>query len=90
VHLPPDVLEFLPPGTYLRVVAQSNGSALLVPASSSSGTVALAVEDSSTTRLPVQSVPSQWNAPTRYPTAPIVGDGVHPGRRPTDYFGEDR
>jgi putative ABC transport system ATP-binding protein len=142
VHLPHDILEILPPGTYLRVIAQPDGSALLVPASGSAAVeplppavgeryapgggdryqglgayapaareayggdttrVPLGTEDASTTRLPHQSVPSQWNGTARQiagppaepyaggtGTGPIVGDGVHPGRRPADYYGEDR
>jgi energy-coupling factor transporter ATP-binding protein EcfA2 len=149
VHLPHDILEILPPGTYLRVIAQPDGSALLVPASATAAAaepmlpavgeryapgggdryqglgayapaadhyggdttrIPLAAEDASTTRLPSQSVPSQWNGTPRqiagppanpyatpadpYPggsgSGPIVGDGVHPGRRPADYYGEDR
>jgi putative ABC transport system ATP-binding protein len=140
VHLPHDILEILPPGTYLRVVAQPDGSALLVPASATPvtekqqnlpavaeryapgggdryqglGAYAPGGEpsrlperlperreeraDESTTRLPSQSVPSQWNGTTYGGTGysggsaagPIVGDGVHPGRRPADYYGEDR
>jgi putative ABC transport system ATP-binding protein len=129
VHLPHDILEILPPGTYLRVVAQPDGSALLVPASATPGTEqktpavgeryapgggdryqgtgygpqggaasrpALGSAESPTTGTPGQSVPSQWNG-TAWPatgygdgSGPIVGDGVHPGRRPADYYGEDR
>jgi ABC-type lipoprotein export system ATPase subunit len=76
VHLPPDVLEFLPPGTYLRVVAQPDGSALLVPASSA-GVLA--------------PVSSGQVSPGAFGSAgPIVGDGVHAGRTPAEYYGEDR
>jgi putative ABC transport system ATP-binding protein len=139
VHLPADILDILPPGTYLRVLAQADGSALLVPASATPGTeqnlpavgeryapgggdryqgtgyLPLGPEDPSTTHQPSQSVPSQWNGTARQLTGssadpyaadpyagqgysggysggsgPIVGDGVHPGRRPADYYGEDR
>lgn len=101
VHLPPDVLDILPPGTYLRVVAQPDGSALLVPAGSGAGARAGAPQEADTVRVdvsyaatsaPPQSVPSQWNGATRQlgSSAPIVGDGVNTGRTPAEYYGEDR
>jgi ABC-type lipoprotein export system ATPase subunit len=93
VHLPPDVLEALPPGTYLRVQLQPDGSALLVPATTGD-TVRLDTGYASpaATTPAVQSVPSQWNGATRQlgSSAPIVGDGVHTGRTPAGYYGEDR
>ncbi|WP_084557322.1 ABC transporter ATP-binding protein [Hamadaea tsunoensis] len=124
VHLPADVLEMLPPGTYLRVIPQKDGSALLVPADSAAAVAAAEVSSDyaptgyapgeyvpaelpqrypsgdthrlpeTATSYPVQSVPSQWNSDTRqFPgtgSGPTVGDGVHTGRRPADYYGEER
>jgi ABC-type lipoprotein export system ATPase subunit len=93
VHLPHDVLELLPPGTLVRVVARPDGTALLVPAHVTVPPHQPA--HAQTTRVvPAQGgeAPTHWTAPTSaFDTArietPIVGDGVHRGRTPAEYYG---
>lgn len=99
VHLPHDVLEFLPPGTLVRVVARPDGTALLVPAVTTtapkrrSAAAPPVVPDQDPGTVP--AVPPPWTGPTSEfgaarIEAPIVGDGVHHGRTPAEYFGEGR
>ncbi|MBB5872099.1 ABC-type lipoprotein export system ATPase subunit [Allocatelliglobosispora scoriae] len=101
VHLPAEVLDYMPPGTLLRIVPRTDGTAWLVPANgpmpaSGHGSVPAPVTDPMAPTSNNQTgISPLWTGPTAGSGAaridkPIVGDGVHRGRTPAEYFGEGR
>lgn len=80
LHLPPDVLREIVPGTLVRVTLQSDGTVLLRPATESAGAAPVPLPTA-----PAQPPAQLPGAPARSPAQlplPRAGDGVHFGERP--------
>jgi ABC-type lipoprotein export system ATPase subunit len=85
VHLPPDVLKVVEPGTLLQVHAQPDGSIVLTPAHARAGTHPAVLDAGETMPIVVGEVLPPTPSGRDFP---LTGDGQRPGVLAPAYFWE--